>query len=290
MKRIWLVPLLPLVAALVAVLVTPASRADFFTSGNRWVENPDSGGNLALRVNVGGVKTDALTAQGAAGNVAMATGKTFQADAFTNVAGTGSPTFTFGLSSSAPVFWSDGTALLPAAAFTNATTTGFYKAGTNSLGIATNATSAATIDASQKWTFPGVIDPVGGFGTTTDGAASATNSGLVTTGTQTIAGNKSFTGALTENGGGLQFGGNNLIRQMQMGFCSLTTDGGNGFCYGVFTSNVANSSKVSCVGTIQGDSYGGAAISCALVDTQDVRFRVSGKTSGVVNTLVIEWL
>jgi hypothetical protein len=44
----------------------------------------------------------------------------------------------------------------------------------------------------------GVIDPVGGFGTTTNGAASATASGLVTTGTQTIAGNKTFSGTLTK--------------------------------------------------------------------------------------------
>jgi hypothetical protein len=54
-------------------------------------------------------------------------------------------------------------------------------------------------------TFNGVTDPVGGFGTTTNGAASATNSGLVTTGTQTFAGAKTFsstiTGSITGNAG-----------------------------------------------------------------------------------------
>jgi len=45
----------------------------------------------------------------------------------------------------------------------------------------------------------GVIDPVGGFGTTTNGAASASTSGLVTTGAQTIAGVKTFSDGVKVN-------------------------------------------------------------------------------------------
>lgn len=41
------------------------------TGGSRVLENPTSNGNLILRVNVGGVKTDALTVTGATGKVAV---------------------------------------------------------------------------------------------------------------------------------------------------------------------------------------------------------------------------
>ena len=52
--------------------------------------------------------------------------------------------------------------------------------------IQTNKTTRMSINNA------GTIDPVGGFGTTTNGAASASASGLVTTGAQTIAGAKTF--------------------------------------------------------------------------------------------------
>lgn len=61
-------------------------------------------------------------------------------------------------------------------------------------GASTNGlvnTSAQTFGGNKS--FNGLIDPVGGFGTTTDGAASTSTSGLVTTGPQSFVGPKLFT-------------------------------------------------------------------------------------------------
>lgn len=48
--------------------------------------------------------------------------------------------------------FADGTAAAPSISFSNASTTGFYKFATNSLGIASNGISAGNINASQAWT------------------------------------------------------------------------------------------------------------------------------------------
>lgn len=60
--------------------------------------------------------------------------------------------------------------------------------------ITTNSSGTTTV--SGPMTLNGLIDPAGGFGTTTDGAASASTSGLVTTGAQVFAGVKSFPSGL----------------------------------------------------------------------------------------------
>ena len=127
-----------------------------------------------------------------------------------------------------------GTSSTPAFGFANSTNTGIYSgstgqinmcvAGSNSLillsngkidpiggfgtttdGAASATTSGLVTTGTQTFAgnkvYNGTIDPVGGFGTTTDGAASATTSGLVTTGVQTFAGNKTFNGTITATGG-----------------------------------------------------------------------------------------
>jgi hypothetical protein len=82
---------------------------------------------------------------------------------------------------------------------TGGTTIGTTSSG--SLNLKTNSVNRMTINSA------GTIDPVGGFGTTTNGAASATTSGLVTTGTQTIVGAKTLQSATTISST-LSMGGN----------------------------------------------------------------------------------
>jgi len=89
----------------------------------------------------------------------------------------------------------DGSLTAPTYGFTSQSNTGIYQGSTNQINMCTAGTDRLLIKNN------GNIDPVGGFGTTTDGAASASTSGLVTTGTQTFAGAKTFNGAIDANGG-----------------------------------------------------------------------------------------
>lgn len=59
----------------------------------------------------------------------------------------------------------DGSAAAPSLAFTNDTDNGLYLFGTNSVGFATAGVTAGNIDASQNWTFVGVIKNANGTST-----------------------------------------------------------------------------------------------------------------------------
>ena len=89
-----------------------------------------------------------------------------------------------------------GTSSTPAFGFANSTNTGIYSGSTGQINMCVAGSNSLILLSNGK------IDPIGGFGTTTtDGAASATTSGLVTTGVQTFAGNKTFNGTITATGG-----------------------------------------------------------------------------------------
>ena len=98
---------------------------------------------------------------GAAANVVLseATATINGAKTFTNLAG---------CTATGVTLFPDGTAALPSIALTNATTTGFYKSGTNALGFATNASARGNIDANGVWTIGGasVTHKINGGGST----------------------------------------------------------------------------------------------------------------------------
>ena len=143
----------------------------------------------------------------------------------------------------------DGSLTAPTYGFTSQSNTGIYQGSANQINICTAGTDRLLIKNN------GNIDPVGGFGTTTDGAASASTSGLVTTGTQTFAGAKTFNGAI-DAAGGFTADANAYVTTSLPGLLPMIKPVTQSICYGAsgntggFPASSASGTYIVPVGAI----------------------------------------
>ena len=236
---------------LAALCLAFVSVVAYSAAGDRYFSNPTLNKDVVIQVNKAGVTTDALKVTGSTGAV--------------NVGGafTGASTLTL--------------------------TAGSLNIGTGESLQIKNASGVTrqvvTIDVSNNTSLGGTVD--GGikfYGGTGNERGSMTGAGVWTLGPSSL-------GSAHAINGGISIKGGPSIRQMAPQTGAINADGGNGFVNFSFSIAVLDTAKTSCTANIKdgSGSYLGAAIACDMVDSFSCRCRVTGRTSGTVQALLMEW-
>jgi len=268
---------------LAALCLAFASAAAYAAAGDRFFSNPTSNKDVVIQVNKAGVTTDVVKAVGATGAVTLGpsagltgTPHRVRGPLFIDRDGTGtnggSVTGGAGSSEYNGNFYRDpssGVAAVTGTGYTRLRVIPTTSSGAVALSLETNITSQTA-----NTTVTGTETNIG----------SATSGGVWTLGPSSL-------GSAHAINGGISIKGGPSIRQMAPQTGAINADGGNGFVNFSFSIAVLDTAKTSCTANIKdgSGSYLGAAIACDMVDSISCRCRVTGRTSGTVQALLMEW-
>jgi len=266
---------------LAALCLAFVSVVAYSAAGDRFFSNPTSNKDVVIQVNKAGVTTDVMTLTGAAADVAIGAA---------SATGTGFNVNGKGLRVHNPATALDSRANM---LLTNA----YAGAGGSAMGgiawlLPSNTSAdkrAAMITSDTEAGHTGSVIK-SNLNFYTNNGAGVTPVGVVSGAGAWTLGPSSLGSAHAINGG-ISIKGGPSIRQMAPQTGAINADGGNGFLNFSFSIAVLDTAKTSCTANIKdaSASYLGAAIACDMVDSLSCRCRVTGRTSGTVQALLMEW-
>ena len=246
---------------LAALCLAFASAAAYAAAGDRFFSNPTSNKDVVIQVNKAGVTTDVIKAVGSTGAVTV------------DISGSTNIHTLFGRTLLLNDVNNSGDPGITLRAKSTAGSTENYSINVD-----------ATDNSNKGLYFDSPQGKIFFRGTSSATTGSVTGAGVWTLGPSSL-------GSAHAINGGISIKGGPSIRQMAPQTGAINADGGNGFVNFSFSIAVLDTAKTSCTANIKdgSGSYLGAAIACDMVDSFSCRCRVTGRTSGTVQALLMEW-